>query len=977
MNDLSVEDRAKLYSNRSASYLGIYQKEPDVCTSLMDIAAVDHEDPRYRALYDAKQVISLWPNWWRGYYRAGKAYTALNKLQKAIIFLDRSLAMEPSIQEIREARDEARFKLANQRTIRDQFNCPSIPMTTEDVTDEMNRTGLNVSPEVIDNLEALLISLGDAAGDVIRAGKYLNGMGGLPQDYERAVAYYSKAAAKGNVEGMYHLALLTMEGKGVKKDVKFAVELLHKAAQQPPLEKNGTKNVCVAESQFMVANCYKDGVGLTKDPSLAIVWYERASKNGHPAAAYCLGIAHMNGHWGVHKDSTKAVQYLKLAASRRNSDAMESLAHYYVENGHIEKAKHWYERAMANGNQFAAFKKEEFDMKVAKWENSDDLKTLSEWESLNGVDTGDMCLWERVRQMKTSTLTNPEERQVYNEVTTTSCLKEYTLPGTVLESQPSSSLFAKYDYSTVAQYAKLGWKFAKTMLEAMDSLKEAIHVLKRSVSKPKFSSDEADDQEFVQRMANAIRVQHIVILGNPAMIQSLFTRSLRVLKLRGKSQTQLDKDARVCYVFSLYNSLTESLAFLQECLEKYKDDPFFLIHYGNICCFKEDYEKAEKAFRKAQHLDSNNYEVLFSIAKVLQLKLEQNVDEIIATFEAFLAAAPEDHRHYPEAYYSIALASFTKMSTKKDKDKTHLMSKHGRNVMTRIKNYYELGLQAEKKQLPFFLPYESNNKILMGNLVRSFDYQLGKPDVPKAVQKSTMPPPNRPPQMTLEKLSDPWRVEIIQNHRSYKRQLKEMYSECRSGFCVPLLMPGSGKAPKQQKAPTSLVGLKPIALRDMDPTKDHIYEGTVLEMMMIDDASIGDGSVSTVIQDVNGDAHRCYIYNYEHQCNDAMVQQKFGFGTKMNLMNPYMRMAHDGKPAIRVDDPVSFLELGKSERLKKLCRFCLTDNAPMTCAKCKRANYCNRECQTKDWKLYKHKFICDSSSTAVEGTASSRRRRKK
>jgi hypothetical protein len=69
---------------------------------------------------------------------------------------------------------------------------------------------------------------------------------------------------------------------------------------------------------------------------------------------------------------------------------------------------------------------------------------------------------------------------------------------------------------------------------------------------------------------------------------------------------------------------------------------------------------------------------------------------------------------------------------------------------------------------------------------------------------------------------------------------------------------------RKQKAPKSIIGLKPITLRDMDSTKDHIYEGFVLQITFIEDAITGSASIVGLIEDENGDIQRCSVNNFKH-----------------------------------------------------------------------------------------------------------------
>jgi hypothetical protein len=88
-------------------------------------------------------------------------------------------------------------------------------------------------------------------------------------------------------------------------------------------------------------------------------------------------------------------------------------------------------------------------------------------------------------------------------------------------------------------------------------------------------------------------------------------------------------------------------------------------------------------------------------------------------------------------------------------------------------------------------------------------------------------------------------------------------------------------------------------------------------------------------------------------------RNRYTIGSKMHIINPYLRIgANDRKPSVRVDDISSIVMQSESERILNMCRYCCEANASKACSKCRQALYCSKECQTMDWKLYKHKLIC-------------------
>jgi TPR repeat protein len=65
---------------------------------------------------------------------------------------------------------------------------------------------------------------------IMLAGKYERGRG-VPQDLERAVALYKRAADKRIPAAFYHLGVLTADGRGLDRDLREAMRLMTLAAK--------------------------------------------------------------------------------------------------------------------------------------------------------------------------------------------------------------------------------------------------------------------------------------------------------------------------------------------------------------------------------------------------------------------------------------------------------------------------------------------------------------------------------------------------------------------------------------------------------------------------------------------------------------------------------------------------------------------------------------------------------------------------
>jgi TPR repeat protein len=184
-----------------------------------------------------------------------------------------------------------------------------------------------------------------------------NGACGLQPDNSKALPWYERAAATGDVDSIVSLAVFLQE----VGDLVRAVELYSKAAD------GGTRRCAIwrcsiwrvlqerhgrdeerresgravrareiellgnASAMFNLAVCYENGMGVTKSAEKAVELYERAIELGDASAMFNLAVCYENGE-GVTKSAEKAVELYERAIELGNASAMFNLALCY-ENG--------------------------------------------------------------------------------------------------------------------------------------------------------------------------------------------------------------------------------------------------------------------------------------------------------------------------------------------------------------------------------------------------------------------------------------------------------------------------------------------------------------------------------------------------------------------------------------------------------------------------------------------------------------------
>ena len=98
--------------------------------------------------------------------------------------------------------------------------------------------------------------------------------------------------------------------EGVPQNKEKAVKLYEKAAAQEH-----------AKAQYNLGNCYAKGQGIAQDYEKAAEWYKKAADQGHTEAQY--NLAHL--YESVKYNYEKATYYYQLAANQGHTEAQEAV----------------------------------------------------------------------------------------------------------------------------------------------------------------------------------------------------------------------------------------------------------------------------------------------------------------------------------------------------------------------------------------------------------------------------------------------------------------------------------------------------------------------------------------------------------------------------------------------------------------------------------------------------------------------------
>lgn len=210
---------------------------------------------------------------------------------------------------------------------------------------------------------------GNPIGQLSVGSAYYGGLG-VTQDFQKAAAWFAKAAQQGNPEAQRNLKIMAMNYRGGVNPTTLAdmaktwpsVESpppppLAAAPRQPTPEQIFKENMRGARkaeiaSQKSVAAAYYLGEGIGQDRAAAAEWYAKAAAQGDRDAQTILGRMYARGE-GVAKNPVEAVRLYTQAAEQGSERAQLALAVILREAREVprndEVAVRWYQRLAEQG----------------------------------------------------------------------------------------------------------------------------------------------------------------------------------------------------------------------------------------------------------------------------------------------------------------------------------------------------------------------------------------------------------------------------------------------------------------------------------------------------------------------------------------------------------------------------------------------------------------------------------------------------
>ena len=171
---------------------------------------------------------------------------------------------------------------------------------------------------------------GDINAKMWIAGRYYHGLNGFPQDRPRAAAAFREAADAGNAEGAYNYAVMRHSGQDGQPanpaEAEQYFQLATDANFSPALNGLGVQHMRKQEYQtaagyfkraaeklsgdghYNLGTLYRDGRGVARDRSLALLHFVVAATLGHPRAQFVLGEAYFKRRSWLTADAPSAIE---------------------------------------------------------------------------------------------------------------------------------------------------------------------------------------------------------------------------------------------------------------------------------------------------------------------------------------------------------------------------------------------------------------------------------------------------------------------------------------------------------------------------------------------------------------------------------------------------------------------------------------------------------------------------------------------
>lgn len=203
-----------------------------------------------------------------------------------------------------------------------------------------------------------------------------------PQDRLR------EAALAGNTAALFEIGSRYADGRSVTRDPKLAMRWFEQSAASGH-----------GPSQYRLASLYREGKGVPKDSTLAFQWFDRAAAQGHVLAMHNAAVLLAEGVHGA-PDYAGAALWFKRAAEHGIKDSQFNVAILFARglgvNQDLGEAYRWFAIAALQGDPDAAKKRDDIAARLTKDQLAKEIERVKAFKAnkANPV-ANDAGSWEK------------------------------------------------------------------------------------------------------------------------------------------------------------------------------------------------------------------------------------------------------------------------------------------------------------------------------------------------------------------------------------------------------------------------------------------------------------------------------------------------------------------------------------------------------------------------------------------------------
>lgn len=160
---------------------------------------------------------------------------------------------------------------------------------------------------------------------------------GVPADPQEGVRWFDRAARQGHLMAINMMGRCYDQGWGVPIDKERAAQWFRIAAERG-----------LDWGMYNYASALALGAGVPEDKPAALALYRRAAAMGNAKAVNFVGSFHEDG-WVVERDRAEAARCYRIAAEGGDFRGQFNHARMLAEEGRIEEALGWLEKAATTG----------------------------------------------------------------------------------------------------------------------------------------------------------------------------------------------------------------------------------------------------------------------------------------------------------------------------------------------------------------------------------------------------------------------------------------------------------------------------------------------------------------------------------------------------------------------------------------------------------------------------------------------------